>query len=517
VQHNTDPGAPLPQPYLNFEHADSRIYLYNAQDMAATEPGTPLRLYEAIEPSENIRTVTLDAKVVVTDGGPVLAMDLNFQLAGQAANWLETANQLQEFVEAERAGRGYATYNTLYENVVSLDLGMGVRALAWFNGEGGRFTVSNHVRQGAEESEGGNGVVQVAPVRLERLGAGLQLMHMSRFMVDVLSCGRRPALPTVMPEYHIGEQIKVLPRPGTRPRLGGVALAAGGLEPPAPPTTEERLAALGRELATSIDDVVRLDEVAGNAKLKELLRNVSLSFRHADVMAQWGVRRPQGLLLHGEPGTGKTMLIEALANEIGAELHRVQSSDIYSKWQGESEANIKRLFSELRTATKPTVVFFDELEAIIGINTSQGGDSVRNSVAGIFKQELNDLARQNPNILVAAATNELADIDPSLIRSGRFDHVYEVGLPDQAALGELFASNIARRRLESETDTFRMFTDDVYEGVPAFAAAAAGLSGADIVEIFRRLCFERAIHQARTGTVLPIARADLLRAIDELE
>jgi transitional endoplasmic reticulum ATPase len=501
---------------LHFEHAGSRIYLYNTQAIAAAEPGRSLRLYEGTELAEDTQAVTLDAQVVVTDGGPVLAMELTIQLADQAS-WQSTARRLQEHVVTDRPDRGYLTRGTLYGNVVDLELGLGMRALAWFNDDRGRLTVSNNIALGAEEATGGNGVVRVHPVLLERLGASLQLMTMSRFMADVLGSDRWSRHPSAAWEYRIGERVKALPRPDTQIRLGSTALAASELEPAAPPTDEEMLAAVEHELGASIDDAVRLDEVAGNGELKALLRDVALSFKHAETIAKWGVRRPQGLLLCGDPGTGKTMLIEALANEIGAELRRVQGSDIYGKWVGESEANIKRIFSELRQATCPTIVFFDELEAIIGIKSGPNGDSVRNAVAGIFKQELNDLARQNPNVLVAAATNDLAAIDPSLIRSGRFDHIYEVALPDQAGLGELFATNIARRSLELETDDFHLFADDVFEGVPAFAAAAEGLSGADVVEIFRRLCFERAMHQVRTGVVLPITRADLLQAIDNFE
>src|SRR5581483_1950264 len=96
---------------------------------------------------------------------------------------------------------------------------------------------------------------------------------------------------------------------------------------------------------------------------------------------------------------------------------------------------------------RPLVVFFDEFESIVGIanNPSPGGaDNARNAVAGIFKQELNTLAKQNQQVLLVAATNDLDRVDPSLVRSGRFDYRIYVPMPDQAARQEIVVNIISK-------------------------------------------------------------------------
>jgi transitional endoplasmic reticulum ATPase len=164
-------------------------------------------------------------------------------------------------------------------------------------------------------------------------------------------------------------------------------------------------------------------------------------------------------------------------------------------------------------------VLFEELETIINSSRKSsnrsGADNAWNAVAGIFKQELDDLVAQNPHLLLAATTNNLPAVDESLIRPGRFDHVYEVDLPDEAALRDIFASNIVRLQLQLESKTFKIFAPDVQ--VPELAVAADGLCGAAVVEILRRLRFARAMHQVRTGEVWPIGQADLLHAINDFE
>jgi ATP-dependent 26S proteasome regulatory subunit len=511
MSHNTDPGDPILQPSIHFEHYGSRVHLYNVPEIAAADPGVKLRLYENTELTGELRAVTLDSKIELTDGGPVLAMELVAQLPSDEKS--PALGRLQSYVESEQVGRSYTTLHTLYENVVRLNLGMGVEALAWFNEQRQQLFVSNYARLG--ESGSDRDFVVAWPVLLERLDVGLQLMVMSQFMTELLSYGGAAGGSV----HRIGERVTPLASPATQVKLGDIALAASELQSPAPPTDEEVLTVVAHELAADIDDRVRLDDVACNAELKQTLRDVALSFQRAETLAQWGVRRPQGILLHGPPGTGKSMVIQALANEIGAELRTPQSSDIYGKYLGESEKAVKRFFAELRAVTQPTIVLFNELETIINSSRQSsnrsGADNAWNAVAGIFKQELDDLAAQNPNLLLAATTNNLPAVDESLIRPGRFDHVYEIDLPDEAALKDIFASNIVRLQLQLDTATFKIFAPDV--NVPELAAAADGLSGAAVVEILRRLRFARAMHQVRTGQVQPIAQADLLQAIDDFE
>ncbi|MDL2363083.1 MAG: ATP-binding protein [Patescibacteria group bacterium] len=246
------------------------------------------------------------------------------------------------------------------------------------------------------------------------------------------------------------------------------------------------------------DAKLSLEDIGGLHDVKAALKDIAMSFKHPEIMEKWGAKRPQGVLLYGEPGTGKTMLTEALANEIGSDFWAIQSSDIYQKWLGESEQAIKEIFARARQhKDKPLILFFDEFESIVGIDEGEGSSRAMNAVAGIFKQEMNTLAEENPQVLVVAATNDYDSIDPSLTRSGRFDHKVYVPMPDEGARTEIIASVMTRAMRAHESDDFKIFGDDV--DVPEISKATDGMSGADINEIFRRLSLEKAMTEARTG------------------
>ncbi len=182
------------------------------------------------------------------------------------------------------------------------------------------------------------------------------------------------------------------------------------------------------------------------------LRDIAVSFRHPTAMARWGARRPQGILLYGPPGTGKTMLARALANEIGATFREIRTPEILDKWLGASERNIKRDLPARRAGYRePTVILFDEFDSIISY-AGAGGDAASqaiNAVAGIFKQEMNDLIEVNPNVIVVATTNfprpgrRLADPLRSLRHQARRSRS-----PGRGGRAEIFRKMIraARRR-----------------------------------------------------------------------
>jgi transitional endoplasmic reticulum ATPase len=272
----------------------------------------------------------------------------------------------------------------------------------------------------------------------------------------------------------------------------------------------------GRWAPAGASDQVRLDHVGGLGDIVTQLRETAISFRHPDVMARWGARRPQGILLYGPPGTGKTMLARALANEIGAKFREIRTPEILDKWLGGSERNIKKIFAEARRWREPTVMLFDEFDSIISY-AGAGGDAASqavNSVAGIFKQEMNTLIEDNPNVIVVATTNFPHRVDESLIRSGRFDLKLAVPLPDQAGRAEILTKMIRALIADHEVGGFRMFADDVDPA--GVAAVAPGLAGADLKEILRRTQLAKAMVEARGGPVTPIGQQDLLAGVAAL-
>ncbi|PWR15562.1 ATP-binding protein [Micromonospora sicca] len=261
-------------------------------------------------------------------------------------------------------------------------------------------------------------------------------------------------------------------------------------------------------------EAVTLDQVGGLAEVVARFREIAVSFRHPQVMARWGARRPQGILMYGPPGTGKTMLARALANEIGADFREIRTPQILDKYLGGSERNIKQIFREARRYRQPTVLLFDEFESIISY-AGAGGDAASqavNAVAGIFKQEMNTLFEENPDVIVVATTNFPQRVDASLIRSGRFDVKLAIPAPDESGRAEIITKMIRELIARHEGPGFRMFTADVD---PAeLAALTAGLTGADIREVLRRVQLAKAMREATEGAPAgPISQDDLREAV----
>jgi transitional endoplasmic reticulum ATPase len=282
----------------------------------------------------------------------------------------------------------------------------------------------------------------------------------------------------------------------------------------------------GRRYVVSRDNIpkvpvttqtVTLDQVGGLADVVAEMRQIALSFRHPEAMARWGARRPQGILMYGPPGTGKTMLSRALANEIGADFREIRTPEILDKWLGGSERNIKQIFRDARRYRTATVMLFDEFDSIISY-THSGGDAASqaiNAVAGIFKQEMNDLIEANPNVIVVATTNFPHRVDDSLIRSGRFDVKISVPKPDEASRAEIFRKMIRGLIAAHEKPGFQMFEENLDLG--ELARASHGMTGADIKEVLRRVQLTKAMQDARSGgQVPPISQAELLASITEL-
>ena len=136
-------------------------------------------------------------------------------------------------------------------------------------------------------------------------------------------------------------------------------------------------------------------------------------------------------------------------------------------------------------------------------------------MAGIFKQEMNDLIEANPNVIVVATTNFPHRVDDSLIRSGRFDVKISVPKPDEASRAEIFRKMIRGLIEAHEQPGFTMFADDV--DLAMLARMSHGMTGADVKEVLRRVQLAKAMQDARTGgRVDPISQADLVARITEL-
>lgn len=172
----------------------------------------------------------------------------------------------------------------------------------------------------------------------------------------------------------------------------------------------------------SYEDIGGLDEVI--QKLREM---IELPLRYPEIFDKLGVEAPKGLLLYGPPGTGKTMLAKAVAHETDAHFIHLSGPEIMSKFYGESEANIRKIFQEAQD-NAPSILFIDEIDAIAPKRAEVTGEVERRVVAQLLA--LMDGLESRGQVVVIAATNRPNAVDPALRRGGRFDREIEIGVPD---------------------------------------------------------------------------------------
>ncbi len=227
-----------------------------------------------------------------------------------------------------------------------------------------------------------------------------------------------------------------------------------------------------REIFTEIPDV-RWDDIGGLQHIKALLHEaVELPLRHRELFEQAGVRPAKGILLHGAPGTGKTLLARALANQSEANFIAIKGPQLLSMWVGESERAVREIFRKARQAA-PCIIFFDELDALAPRRGSMGDSHTTERVVSQLLTEIDGIEELR-GVLILAATNRIDRIDPALLRPGRFDLLLEMPLPDVAARQAILAIHTQRMPLAPDVDLAHL------------AAQTDGFVGATLEALCRR-------------------------------
>ena len=212
---------------------------------------------------------------------------------------------------------------------------------------------------------------------------------------------------------------------------------------------------------------VSWEEIGGLEEIKRTLREaVEGALLYPELYQQTRAKAPRGVLLWGEPGTGKTLLAKALASQAGANFISIKGAELLNRWVGASEEAVREVFSKARQVS-PCVLFIDEIDTLAPARGSYQGDSgVSDRVVGQLLTEIDGMV-DSGELLVVAATNRYDAIDPALLRSGRFDLQLQVTGPD-------FNSRLAILRIHSLDRPLR----DV--DLEAWAATTEGWNGADL-------------------------------------
>ena len=272
-------------------------------------------------------------------------------------------------------------------------------------------------------------------------------------------------------------------------------------------TREDFLSALKRIQPSAMREVmvqvpnVGWDDIGGiDESIDKLKEGIELPLKNAEAFRRLGIRAAKGFLLYGPPGTGKTLLAKAVAKEADANFISMKSSDLLSKWYGESEQQIARMFARARSVA-PCVVFIDEIDSLVPARGSgQGEPQVTGRVVNTILAEMDGL-EELQSVVVIGATNRPTLVDPALLRPGRFDELVYVDTPDPK--GREHILNIHTRNMP--------LADDVKLG--DVAGKTDRFTGADLEDVVRRAGLN-ALRRAG-GEVKEVTAADFTEALKD--
>jgi len=262
-----------------------------------------------------------------------------------------------------------------------------------------------------------------------------------------------------------------------------------------------------KEVFVEIPDITWSD-VGGLEEVKDaLIETIEWPLKYEELFKKAGARPPRGILLYGQPGTGKTLLAKACASESNANFILVKGPSLFSKWVGESEKAVREIFKKAKQAA-PCIIFFDEIEAIAPIRKGSEFDSgVQERTISQLLNEIDGI-EELQGVLVMGATNRRELLDPAILRPGRFDLQFELKAPDNEARREIFIIYTRNKPLEKEVNVNRL------------VELSEGFTGADIESICQTatmLAIRRFINEKQPDRLddFTISMKDFLTALEK--
>ncbi len=236
---------------------------------------------------------------------------------------------------------------------------------------------------------------------------------------------------------------------------------------------EETLIKVKEEAAKTMEPegpVVSYEDIGGlKGELEKVKEMIQLPIKHPTIFNRLGIDPPKGVLLHGPPGTGKTLIAKAVANESGASFYTINGPEIMSKFYGQSEENLRKIFDEAEK-NAPSIIFIDEIDAIAGKRSETHGEVEKRVVSQLLT--LMDGLKGRGKLIVIGATNIPDSLDPALRRPGRFDREIRIDAPDKDGRKEILQIH-TRGMPKSKEVKLDNIADRTYGYVGADLAALA--------------------------------------------